>query len=483
MEHPLDTYEQALQFLFGRINYERLQSETYSAHDFKLDRMRWLLNLLGNPQERLPAIHVAGTKGKGSTCAMLAAMLTAAGRKTGLYISPHITVFEERMTVDGRQPTHAEFVDIVNRIREPVAEMDNQPQRMPPTYFEIATAIAWVYFLDQSAELAVLETGLGGRLDSTNACQPLVTVITNISRDHTHLLGNTVRQIAAEKAGIIKERIPVISGVCHPEAAAVIEQTAQEQAAPLWRLGQEILLERRDRLMNSRGEIDWQVTVRTPVSRWSDLRVPLRGEHQAENLALAMASIDRLRLGGGAITDEAVRQGLAQLQWPARIEVLGRNPTVIVDAAHNWASAQALVATLRQDFSQRRRILVFATTRDKDVRGQLRLLLPEFETVILTRYVDNPRSVPPEELRSVVSTLGDHPAHVTEEPAAAWKLARRLADPEDLIVVTGSFFLVAELRDLIVADVRDGASDSLADDRDGEDAARTKKPGVTDAGF
>jgi len=483
MEPPLDTYEQALQFLFGRINYERLQSETYSAHDFKLDRVRWLLNLLGNPQDRLPAVHVAGTKGKGSTCAMLAAMLTASGRKIGLYISPHITVFEERMTVDGRRPTHPEFVNLVNRVREPVAEMDNQPQRMPPTYFEIATAMAWLYFLDQRSELAVLETGLGGRLDSTNACRPLVTVITNISRDHTHLLGLTVRQIAAEKAGIIKERIPVISGVSQPEAAAVIEHTAQAHAAPLWRLGHEIFVETMAPDLDSFGETIWHATIRTPVNRWTDLRVPLRGRHQADNLALALAAIDRLRLAGHPITDDDARHGLAQVRWPARVEVLGRNPTVIVDAAHNWASAKALVATLRHDFAQHRRILVFATTRDKDIRGQLRLLLPEFETVILTRYVDNPRSVPPQELHAMVSALSHQPAHVTEDPVAAWRLARRLADPDDMIVVTGSFFLVAELRDVILADVKDASPHSARDDSASAVGPRKEEPGVSDAGL
>ncbi len=451
MESVFETYEQALQFLFGRINYERLHGEAYSAQDLKLDRMRWLLNLIGNPQEALPAVHVAGTKGKGSTCAMVAAILAAAGHQTGLYISPHITSFEERMTVNGRRPSQAELVELINRVRGPVAEMDRLPQRMPPTYFEIATALAWFYFLDRDADIAVLETGLGGRLDSTNVCRPVATCVTNISRDHTHLLGNTVRQIAAEKAGIIKPGVPVISGVTQPETIDVIRRTSDEHAAPLWLLNRDILLTD----VSRRDDAALRITVQTPLSEFRDIRVPLRGRHQADNTALALGLIDRLRCAGHSIPDDAIYAGLAQVEWPARVEVLARNPTVVIDAAHNWASAKALVATLKDEFPQRRRILVFASTRDKDVRGQLRLLLPEFETVILTRYVDNPRAVPPEELRSLAAGLSDQPAHVAQEPVSAWKLARRLSDPDDLIVVTGSFFLVAELRELILSESRE----------------------------
>lgn len=454
MDTPFESYEQALQFLYGRINYERLHSDAYSAQDLKLDRMRWLLNLSGNPQDALPAVHVAGTKGKGSICAMVASILAAAEWKAGLYISPHISAFEERMTVNGRRPTPSELVDLVNRTREPVAEMDRLPQRMPPTYFEIATVLAWLYFLDREAQIAVLETGLGGRLDSTNVCQPLVTCITNISRDHMHLLGDTVRQIAAEKAGIIKAGVPVVSGVTQPEAIQVVRQFADAHQAPLWLLHRDVVVTNARRV-SQKDDIVWQISVRTPRSQFRDVRVPLRGRHQIDNTALALGIVDRLRMAGVAISNDAVHRGLSCLDWPARVEVVGRKPTVVVDAAHNWASAKALIAALNDEFQDRRRILIFASSRDKDVRGQLRLLLPEFQTAILTRYVDNPRAVAPEELRGLVEALSGRPAHLTQEPVSAWKLARRLAEPTDLIVVTGSFFLVAELRDLILSDVND----------------------------
>jgi dihydrofolate synthase/folylpolyglutamate synthase len=453
MDSPLETYEQALQFLFGRINYERLHSEAYTAPDLKRDRMRWLLNLMGNPQDKLPVVHVAGTKGKGSVCAMAASILTASQQRTGLYISPHISAFEERMTVNGRRPSRAELVDLVNRLRGPVADMDRLPQRMPPTYFEIATALAWRYFLDQTADIAVLETGLGGRLDSTNVCRPIVNCITNISRDHTHLLGNTIRQIATEKAGIIKHGVPVVTGVTQQESIDVVTRTADKLHAPLWLLNRDIAIENISRRQKHADPAETWITVRTPLSEFRDIPVPLRGRHQADNTALVLGIVDRLRLAGYAISDDAVLAGLSRVEWPARIEVVGREPAVIIDAAHNWASAKALVAALKDEFPHQRKILVFASTRDKDIRGQLRLLLPEFETVILTQYVDNPRAVAPEELRGLVHGLSNHLVHVTQEPVSAWKLARRLADPKDVIVVTGSFFLVAELRDLILADV------------------------------
>jgi len=451
---PCDNYEQSLQFLFGRINYERLHAEAYGTQDLKLDRMRWLLKLLDNPQDRLPAVHVAGTKGKGSTCVMVASILATAGRRAGLYISPHISVFEERMTVNGRQPTQPEFVELIRRVRDAVAEMDRLPQRMPPTYFEIATAIAWFYFLDQQADIAVLETGLGGRLDSTNVCRPVATCITNISRDHMHLLGDTPALIAAEKAGIIKPGVPVVSGVAEPETIEVITRFAEANAAPLWLLKREIVIS--ELVRTDDGAL--RITVRTPTAEHCDIVVPLRGRHQADNTALALGLIDRLRSVGYAITDEDIHAGLSRVDWPARVEIIGREPTVVIDAAHNWASAKALVATLRDDFPQPRKILVFASTRDKDVRGQLRLLFPEFETVILTRFVDNPRALPPAELHGIAAGLTDRPFHVADEPISAWKLARRLANPGDMIVVTGSFFLVAELRDLILSEFREAVT-------------------------
>jgi len=451
----IETYAAAIEFLYGRINYERVQVEAYSTSDFKLERMRVLLSLIGNPHERLPAVHVAGTKGKGSTCAMIASILTAAGHRTGLYISPHISAFEERMTVDGVRPTPDELVALVRRLLPAIAHMDGLPGQMQPTYFELATAIAWLYFIDRGADFAVLETGLGGRLDSTNVCCPLVTVITNVSRDHTHILGSTVRQIAWEKAGIIKPGVPLISGVSHHDAVEIVEQTCRERKAPPRLLGREIHVTARHRheSASADGDSTASVDVQTSRSEWRNVPVSLYGAHQATNAALVLAAIDELRQRGISIPEASVRAGMTDVRWPGRVEVVSRRPTVVIDAAHNWESARALVATLREEFRPRRRLLIFAATRDKDVAGLLRLLVPEFDTIVFTKYADNPRGVPADELQAFVRSVSNREVHLAEDPPSAWRLARRWAGPDDLIAVTGSFFLVAELRDLILNDV------------------------------
>ncbi|WP_010581902.1 bifunctional folylpolyglutamate synthase/dihydrofolate synthase [Schlesneria paludicola] len=450
MPDRIETYEQAIEFLFGRINYERIQAEAYSTSDFKLDRMRRLLELMGNPHERIPAIHVAGTKGKGSTCSMLSSILAASGYRCGLYISPHITAFEERFTINGVMPTQSEFIGLVNRLLPMITQMDNMPGRMQPTYFELATALAWLHFLEQNVDIAVLEVGLGGRLDSTNLCKPLVTVITNVSRDHTHVLGSTVHQIAYEKAGIVKSGIPTISGVTHPDALAMVEETCRERGSPLKLLGRDFRLV--DRHLDEHEQV--QIDVTTSTSNWQQMPVALRGPHQAVNATLALAVVDELRQLNWDLSDDDVRQGLLSVSWPARVEVIARRPTVIVDAAHNWESARALVASLNESTKLRKRILVFAATKDKDVAGILRQLLPHFDTLVLTRYLDNPRGVSLEELSRLVNALTVRPAHLAKDPLAAWTLAKRLATQDDVIVITGSFFLVAELRSTIAEECR-----------------------------
>ena len=441
-----ENYEQAIEFLFGRVNYERLSGNSYTADDFKLDRMREFLCRLGNPQESIPVIHIAGTKGKGSTAAFTAAALTAAGYRTGLFTSPHVTAFEERMAVDGRIPTQSQLADLVSAVSEVVSALDKTPGRMSPTYFEIATAIAWLYFRQQNADIAVLEVGMGGRLDATNVCRPVSTAITSISRDHTKQLGSRLEQIAREKAGIIKPGVPIICGVSAGEARDTIAAIAAEQRAPL-------LLRDRD-FSSSYSPPTETETARASIKTWRmeypSIALPLVGDHQAANAAVAVALLESMNERGWCITPEAILAGFGSVRWPGRIEIVGRNPTVIVDAAHNWAAAKALLKTLDESFPARRRILLFAATRDKDVAGMLRQLLPKFDSVILTCFQNNPRGVPLEELVRLVQGLGDQPFHTAADAAGAWKLARHLAGPSDLICATGSFFIAAEVRELIV---------------------------------
>jgi dihydrofolate synthase/folylpolyglutamate synthase len=448
----VENYEQAIEYLFSRINYERLSGIEYTADDFKLDRMRALLRRLGDPQESIPAVHIAGTKGKGSTAAIAAQVLSAAGIRTALFTSPHVSAFEERMAVDGTIPTRERLAGLVEEIAGAVAELDKTPGQMSPTYFEIATAIAWLYFRERGAEIAVLEVGMGGRLDATNVCRPAVCIITTISRDHTRHLGSRLAQIAREKAGIIKPGVPVVSGVTTEPARSVIAETCRAEGAALYELGREFDYRYRPGRIGGAGGPDSGPAASIETSRrtWSDLALPLIGEHQARNLAVALAAIERLEEAGWHIPASAVDDGLAQLRWPGRIEILGRSPTVVVDAAHNWEAVAALLRTLDESFVARRRVLIFAATRDKDVSGMLRQLLPRFDSVIATCFQNNPRNVPVDTLARLVRQLGDQPLHVAADPAAAWKLARRIAGKEDLICITGSFFIAAELRELVV---------------------------------
>ena len=461
MSH-VESYEQAVEFLFSRVNYERLSGMQYTGDDFKLDRMRELLRRLGDPQESIPAVHIAGTKGKGSTAALTAQILSAAGIRTALFTSPHISAFEERMAVDGVNPARHELVALVRQIAGVVGDLDRTAGQMSPTYFEIATALAWLYFSERRAEIAVLEVGMGGRLDATNLCRPAVSIITSISRDHTRQLGSRLDQIAREKAGIVKMGVPVVSGVTSDPARATIVEVCRSQNAPLFELGRDFDYRYRAATVGP-AEIQRDapegapqnnpgptVDIETPGKQWRNLALPLVGEHQARNLALALVAIQRLQEQGWRVPDSAVSTGLSLFRWPGRIEVLSRQPTVIVDAAHNWEAVAALLRTLDESFPSRRRVLVFAATRDKDVTGMLRQLLPQFDSVVVTCFQNNPRHVPVESLVRMIRGLTDQPLHAAADAAAAWKLARRFASRDDLICVTGSFFIAAEMRELLV---------------------------------
>jgi dihydrofolate synthase/folylpolyglutamate synthase len=447
-------FVRATEFLLERIDYERAPPARGGGEAFRLDRMADLLERLGHPERELPCIHIAGSKGKGSTAAMLDAILHSAGVRTGLFTSPHIQSFSERMRVDGRPIPAGRFAALIDRMRPIVAEMEAGPLG-GPTFFELTTALAWLHFLDAEVELVVLEVGLGGRLDATNLCRPIATIITSISRDHTRLLGETLPEIAREKAGIIKPGVPVLSGVTDPSAAAVIAEVAAAQQAPLFRLGLEIRceasLDEHTRAMPACAS----VRVTSPWSDHAPVRLKLAGRHQAVNAALATAAADLIdSLGRHAVRGMDVRRGLQSVRWPLRIEVLARSPLLIVDAAHNEASIAALLETLAP-LSVQRRILLFAASRDKDVRAMLALVAAACDDLILTRFLGNPRSVA---LADLVRLLPESPrarVHQAETPAAALALGRSLAAPADLLCASGSLFLAAEVRELVLPAVAD----------------------------
>lgn len=461
----------AMDFLFGRIDYERTASIPYRTNEFRLRRMRELLERLGNPQRNLPAIHVAGTKGKGSTSTMIAAVLSRAGHRTGLYTSPHLERLEERFVIDGQCCGDADFVELVAGLMPVVEQMDRAASgegRRGPTFFEITTAMAMVYFARRRVDAAVFEVGLGGRLDSTNTCCPVATVITSISFDHVHQLGHTLAAIAGEKAGIIKPGVPVISGVEQPEPRAVVADVARRNGCRLLTLGEDF---QGHYELASRAVTNQSPALTAPrvvnyremsASGWrmEDLSLGFVGAHQARNAAVALATLGELRRMGWDISEPAIRAGLAQARCPARIEIVSHDPIVVIDTAHNVASVEALRTTLLDEFPPCRRLLMFGTSKDKDAAGMLQLLLPHFDQIVLTRYVNNPRGVPPEQLLAIARELaeqlsGTTPAapqlSVASDPPAAWQRLISLATPDALVCVAGSTFLAAEVRPLALS--------------------------------
>jgi dihydrofolate synthase/folylpolyglutamate synthase len=455
----------ALEWLRARINYERALVAPYDEQQFKLDRMRTLLVRLGQPNAGMKIVHVAGTKGKGSTSAMIAAMLTAAGYRTGLFNSPHLDRIEERFVVDGQPCTEAEFVALVDRLRPIVAAMDaaavaeGEPQG-GPTYFEATTAIALLHFVKRSVDAAVLEVGLGGRLDSTNVCLPTVSVITSISLDHTQQLGTTLAAIAGEKAGIIKPGVPVVSGVTAAEPQAVIAEVAQKHGCRLIQAGREF------RHGYHAGHVDFEYAVAGQEHSWKDVPLAMRGAHQAANAAVALATVAELRHQGWSVPIDAMRRGLAQAKLPGRVEMIVGEPIVVLDTAHNAASAEALVEALAEITHTGPRTLILSVSNDKDVSAIVRELVPFFDRLLVTQYRENPRAVPADDLANLVraelvrAERAGGPLDVFHTPREAWDAACRSAGPGELVCVAGSFYLAAELRPLVLASRASEASET-----------------------
>src|SRR5579883_67192 len=481
------TYDEAISFWYSRINYEVRSAR---PADLKLERMRALLRRLGDPQDRLRLVHVTGTKGKGSTCAMLAAILRAMGYRVGLFTSPHLTHVEERVQVNGVPISHAELVARMEEVAPAVHTMEEETTFPPPTFFEIGTALGFLHFVRRRVDIAIIEVGLGGRFDSTNVCRPLVSVITNIGFDHTAQLGHTLEAIAYQKAGIIKPRVPVVSGVTQDGPREVVHQVAEEMNAPLWEVRKE---ERPPQPPPWRdGEKDTGVSdsekpsfspslqgggwgvglgnahpvasapgspVSSPLSARRHVgspavgfRLALPGAHQVANAAVAVTVIERLRETGMPISDVAIARGLADMQWPARVERVSEHPTVILDTAHNVPSAESLVHTLRECFPvSGRKSVVFAVSSDKPVADILRILTDYFDYFHLTKYANNPRCVPPEKLAAVLKHIAPGKPFSTHATSLdAWHAAQATARDNDLVCITGSVFLAGELRPMLV---------------------------------
>ncbi len=426
------TYPEALRYLDSLVNYERSTSYHYPG-SFSLGRVETLLEKLGNPHGQYRTLHVAGTKGKGSTCAFAASILQEAGVRTGLYTSPHLVDFRERIQVDGRPISREDLADLMERIRSAIQE--------EVTYFEVVTASAFLYFALRGVEVAVVEVGLGGRLDATNVLLPEVSAVTPVGLDHLSKLGRTLQEIAREKSGILKSGRPAVIGRQRPEALEVIEQAASGCRAPIHRLDQEVVLERIEPAADGT-----RVSLRTPVAQYRDLRIPLLGRHQVDNAATAVRMVELLsrRVKNLSLDPDAVRQGLARTSWPGRCQLIRADATWLLDGAQSAESARALRQTAEELFPGRSVILVIGVSTDKDLPGIARAWDGWPARVILTR-ADNPRAEPLERLQKVFGRVAGNSAPErcggVEE---AVRRAQSFADREDLVVVSGSLFVVAE---------------------------------------
>jgi dihydrofolate synthase / folylpolyglutamate synthase len=388
---------------------------------------------------------------------MIAAMAQAAGHRVGLFTSPHMTHIGERMTVDGALPSDDELANVLAELVPAVEALDREGPPMRTTFFEVLTAMGWLHFRNRQVDLVVLETGLGGRLDATNVCEPRVCVITSISRDHERLLGSTLAEIGGEKAGILKPGVPAISGVCDEPPREVIRMFAARVEAPLYELGESIRVQSTAAPASGSSATGYAepqfatVDVQTPWRSHHGLRAPLAGPHQANNLALAVAAIDQLDASGLTMPPSSITEGLRRVHWPLRVEVIGRHPLVIVDAAHNVASIAALVEALRP-VTAAERVLVFGTARDKDTAGMLQRLAGDFDRVILTRFVNNPRAVSRAQLEALARDNLQIPWTWADDPAAAWQAAVETTGSDGMICATGSFFLASEFRTAVTAE-------------------------------
>ncbi len=491
------TYPQAASFLNSFVNYERLNFYPYKS-SFKLERVRRLLQFLGNPHQALRVIHIAGTKGKGSTCAFVANILKEAGFKIGLYTSPHLVDLRERIRILqslvasrwslGKQKiSKKDFARIIEKIK-PYAEKLRETKLGKLSYYEILTALAFLYFKEEETDFAVLETGIGGRLDATNVAGSFVCAITPISYEHTQVLGTTLKEIAAEKAAIIKNRIQktvspinclpapniprqagattkdvvcrssafaedmfiggrqkatdkrqiVITAPQRPTALKVIRRQTQKVGADLFEVGKDVQIKERFADINGQS-----FDVKGIFSEYPGLKIELLGRHQVINAAVAIGCVESLRHHGIEISQKAIRKGLKKTRWPARLQMISGRPRIVLDAAHNQASACALKDALTKIFKFRRLILVFGVFQDKDVKGILRELIPLASRIILTK-TQNPRAMEPEIIKTFIKT-NERPIVLTNNPTQALKIARQSASQKDLILVSGSLYLLGEV--------------------------------------
>jgi dihydrofolate synthase/folylpolyglutamate synthase len=405
---------------------------------FGLSNIRNIVQTLGDPQENLKTIHIGGTNGKGSTAAIMASVLQLNGYRVGLYTSPHVVSFTERIQINGECISEEKVADLTAVMRE---EIDKADIPRTFTFFDFTTAMAFLHFAESEVDLALIEVGLGGRLDSTNIVSPMVAVITNVSYEHGDVLGKTLREITHEKAGIIKRTVPLVTGVTHQEVFDELERYAREKSAPIYRMGRDFTVERL-----GPGRFCFE------GKRWSlsDLQVNLLGQHQIDNAAVAIGTLETMEELGTSVSHVSVIDGLARVTWPGRLELIRKRPLVILDGAHNPDGAQALKEALACEFPHDRCYLLLGIMKDKEVEEIISILAPVADETILCRPRQD-RAAPPERLLKALEAVGGR-GRVIPDVVEGLDALLSMAGPHDLICVAGSFTTIGEAKTHLMKD-------------------------------
>jgi dihydrofolate synthase/folylpolyglutamate synthase len=428
-------YRQAIDYINGYTDYEKIGMPHDPAF-YDLRRVYELLSLLGDPQKKAGSVHITGTNGKGSVAIMIASALTAVGYPTGLYTSPHLHSWRERIRVDGEMISEAELARLVSELRPHVEAVNKRASYGELTTFELLTCMAFAYFGQRGVKFQMLEVGMGGKFDATSVITPLVAIITTIGLDHTDVLGNTLAEIAAEKCGIIKPAITVVTSPQPPEAAEVIAKTCAERKAKLLVVGKDVSWQALESGLDGQ-----RFEVKGRQGNYK-LSIPILGEHQLQNAATAVAALEVLAERGFDITAESIARGLAKIEWPGRFQVLRRDPPLVVDGAHNIDAARSLKKALKEYFDFNKAILVMGASDDKNIKGVIAELLPLFDRVIVTRS-RHPRAMAPAPLAAEFARHGIK-ARIAEDVPAALSRALSLAGEKDLVCLAGSLFIVGE---------------------------------------
>lgn len=445
-----DPYQETLDYLYSFVDFSMSKSFRYSADKFNLNRIQKLVAQLDHPERRYPSLHIAGTKGKGSVAAFCQSVLSAAGYKVGLYTSPHLHDYTERIKIDGNSMPHEDLILLVRELK-PIIE--SIPEL---TTFEITTALAFEYFARQKVDAAVIEVGLGGRLDATNVILPNISVITSISYDHMFLLGNTLREIAREKSGIIKTGIPVVMAPQKDEARLVIQAIAEERNSPLIQVGKDYFFKEVSHTLANQTFLVWALSEQEEVEKYlesegregkqpTELTIPLLGYHQIENATTAFAALQVFKNNGLMVEDEAIARGFENAKWYGRFEILQQNPPVVIDSAHNRDSALKLRIALDDYFPGIPVILVFGASEDKDIEGMLAELMPRADYLIATQSF-HPRAIEAETILEIAQRYGLS-GRIVPDVADAMHEALLMSGGEKLVLATGSIFIAAGVRE------------------------------------